>query len=74
MKAILEFELPEEREEFEDAQKGSYYKAKIDTLYDVVFRPHLKYDKKLFDDNVLTEVEYKVIEEIMAKVLSHLQD
>ena len=74
MKAILEFDLPEEKEEFKDAQKGSYYKAKIDTLYDVVFRRHLKYDEKLFDDHELTELEYKIIEQIMVRVLNHLQD
>lgn len=74
MKAILEFELPEEREEFEDATKGSIYKMKIDTLYNDVFRPHIKYDKKLFDDHDLTDEELDIIEMIWKKVSEHLEE
>lgn len=51
MKTILEFDLPEEREELEAALKGSLYKARIDTLYTDVFRPHLKYDKSIIGAN-----------------------
>lgn len=74
MKAILEFNLPEDREEFENATKGSIYKMKINTLYDGVFRPHIKYDKKLFDDHDLTDEEFDIIERIWKKVSEHLEE
>lgn len=74
MKAKLEFNLPEDLEEFEAATKGSLYKMKIDTLYDEVFRPHIKYDKKLFDDHDLTDEELDIVERIWKKVSEHLEE
>ena len=47
MKTTLSFTLPEDREELNDALNGSKYKARIDTLYNDVFRQHLKYDKSI---------------------------
>lgn len=43
MKAILEFNLPEERGEFELAQKGDVYKYALDEVWDRVFRPFYKH-------------------------------
>jgi hypothetical protein len=43
MKATLSFELPEEREEFEAATKGSAYKATLTDL-DNYLRSRLKYE------------------------------
>lgn len=63
MKAILKFELPEERCEFYSAKKGSHYKMLIDTLYDEVFRPYLKYEKPIIGDELLP-LELQVIEKI----------
>lgn len=43
MKAILEFNLPEEREEHEDALNGVKYKCQLDEIWDKVWRPYLKH-------------------------------
>ena len=73
MKSILEFDLPEEREELETALKGSLYKARIDTLYTDVFRPHLKYDKPIIGEELSNE-QREVIEALWKKVAEHLED
>lgn len=38
MKAILEFSLPEEQEEFENAQKGACYRGQLDEIADTLRR------------------------------------
>ena len=51
-KVYLKFELPEEQEEFSDAQKGSTYKLQLDEVWLKVFRPFYKHgynDSKLND-------------------------
>ena len=73
MKTLLEFNLPEEREELDQALNGSRYKAAIDTLYDNVFRPHLKYEKPILQDN-LTGEEYEIIRTIWEKIAEHFED
>lgn len=73
MKGILEFDLPEERQEFYAAQKGSHYKMLIDTLYDEVFRPHLKYEKPIIGDELLP-LELQVIEKIWEQVKEHIDE
>lgn len=42
-KVTLEFNLPEEREAFEDATKGSEYKWALEEVWDKVFRPRNKH-------------------------------
>lgn len=79
MKSTISFNLPEEREELNDALNGGKYKARIDTLYDEVFRPHIKYNKYIIEgtDNKwqeLTEEQYLVIEAIWKKVAEHFED
>ena len=79
MKTTLEFDLPEERDQLENAINGSLYKAKIDTLYTDVFRPHLKYDKPiLIEDEIkmqeLSEEQREVIEALWKKVAEHFED
>jgi TRAP-type C4-dicarboxylate transport system substrate-binding protein len=78
MKASLEFNLPEEREELDAALKGSLYKARIDELYDQVFRPHLKYDKPIIGADPkwqeLSEEQRSVIEALWKKVAEHFED
>lgn len=48
-KGILEFNLPEEQEEFNDAAKGGAYKYTIEDIWQKVFRPAFKhgYDAKV---------------------------
>jgi len=79
MKTTISFELPEEREELNDALNGSKYKAKIDTLYDDIFRPHLKYDKPILEETQcrmqeLSEEQREVIEALWKKVAEHFED
>jgi hypothetical protein len=73
MKAILEFNLPEEREEFEASSKGLSSKVKIDSIYDEVFRPYLKYGKEI-SNKELTEDEYHIIYTIWEEVRDHFQE
>lgn len=75
MKAVLEFNLPDEREEFEAASKGLSSKAKIDTLYDMVFRPYLKYGKAIDSSSEeLSEDEYHVIYTVWQEVQEHFSE
>jgi len=79
MKSTIEFNLPEEREELNDALNGSRYKARIETLYDKVFRPHIKYGKPLMSKSEsemqeLTEEQLAIIEQIYENVFNHFED
>jgi hypothetical protein len=69
----LEFNLPEEKEEFLAAQNGMKYKCQIDELYDRVFRPHIKYEKQL-TPNVDRSDELEVTQAIWDKVKEHFED
>jgi hypothetical protein len=79
MKASLEFNLPEDKEELDAALKGSLYKARIDELYDQVFRPHIKYGKPILEETEskmqeLSEEQLLVIEALWKKVAEHFED
>lgn len=56
MKAILEFNLPEEEEDFNNAVKGAEYKYAVHTIRNCV-RAIWKYQD-------LTEDQYKIVDEI----------
>ena len=43
MKGILEFQLPEEQEDFEDAQKAWKYKHAFQEVWEKLFRPRNKH-------------------------------
>lgn len=73
MKTTISFELPEEREELNNALNGRLYKTRIDTLYNEVFRPHIKYEKPIIEDS-LTGQEYEIIKAIWHKVAEHFED
>ena len=78
MKVNLEFDLPEEKEELDAALKGSLCKARIDELYDQVFRPHIKYGKPIIGADPkwqeLSEEQLLVIEALWKKVAEHFED
>jgi hypothetical protein len=79
MKSTIEFNLPEEREELNDALNGSRYKSRINTLYDEVFRPHLKYGKPLIakselEMEELTQEQLAIIQQVWDNVFNHLED
>lgn len=70
MRASLHFNLPEEREEHLHALSGSRYKAKIDDLYDEVFRGHIKYDHPIAGQS-LSQRDLNVIDALWLKVSDH---
>lgn len=61
-KAKLEYNLPEETEDFNLAQKGSSYKYFIDEFDNKFFRSAVKYNS-IFGREV-TDDEYKFIEQL----------
>jgi len=78
MKSTIEFNLPEESEELQDALKGSLYKSRIDSLYDEVFRPHFRYDKPLMlkDDSSMqdfTDEQRAILEQVWENVRRHFE-
>jgi hypothetical protein len=69
MKGILEFTLPDEQDEYGAAISGGRCKCRAETLYDSVFRPHLKYEHPL--NKPLTARDKKVIQAMWDKVREH---
>lgn len=55
MKATLEFNLPEEIEEYQDAMNGTKYKIQIDDVWNKIFRPRHKHGYKNEEINNLLE-------------------
>lgn len=51
MKTIMEFNMPEDREELEIAQNGQKYFSTLNDVYQYL-RGQLKYNDKLTDDEV----------------------
>jgi hypothetical protein len=75
VKGILEFELPQENEEFETAAKGWRYKVAIDQLWEEMFRPRHKhgyYDK--LQKLVETETGEAIMEELERLYLTIIED
>jgi hypothetical protein len=70
MKATLEFNLPEERDDHINALYGSIYKVKIDTLYDDVFRPIFKYGQHV-KGKVLSVSERELLEQVWELLYEH---
>ena len=75
-KAVLEFNLPEETEDFKDAQNGWKYKSQIEEVWQEVFRPYRKHGYRNQElQNVINDnpaVAHTIIEsliEIYHKVL-----
>lgn len=75
MKATLEFNLPEEREEFETAQQAWKYKAALEEMWERIFRPRHKhgygienldsFNSKQFDlaMNDLEKIYHEIVED-----------
>jgi hypothetical protein len=75
MKAILEFNLPEDEEDFRLATKASRMKYALDDIYNKVFRPRCKYglsEQELAMDR--GELVEKIKCEVMELINSHLDD
>lgn len=61
MKATLEFNLPEEREEFEAATNGSNCKAALWNISQEIFRPARKHGYSGRIQQLLDEVNVKTV-------------
>jgi hypothetical protein len=67
MKAILEFNLPEEQEEFNNAIKANDYLSAIQE-FKKYLRTHYKYETSLINENQQpSEEEFRVVKTIYHK-------
>lgn len=73
MKVTIEFNLPDEKFEYEATFNATANKIKLDSLYDEVFRPHFKYDKPILN-SYLTNKEKEIIEKIWDEISEFLND
>ena len=70
MKATLEFNLPEERDDHINALYGSVYKMKIETIYNEVFRPIFKYNQPV-KGKVLSDSEKDLLKHVWELLYEH---
>jgi len=76
---VYNLDDPYQREEFKHAQNGWKYHEKIETYYQDVFRPHIKYDQpiKIYNqdgdliDYELTSNDYKILEYFIDRLSEH---
>lgn len=64
MRAHLVFNLPEDREAFQDAQDGTMLRAQLDQVFNI-FRKHLKHGD-------LKPAEYKILEQVREEIRTEL--
>jgi len=71
-KVTMEFDLPEEKEEFNLAYKGIDYSVALVRVHNELLRPHRKhgYGEPILDD----ENAYAIIERLEEKFFSILED
>jgi len=69
-RVTLEFNLPEDKEEFEATVKAMDYKVFADTIYDDVFRPILKYGSGVEEN----KLDVDTVEYLWNKVRDKLTD
>jgi hypothetical protein len=67
MKAILEFNLPEDQEYYEEAYNGTKYSIAL-FEFDQYLRTQIKYNEQLTDE------QYKVYEEVREKLYQIIND
>lgn len=67
MKAILKYNLPEEQEEFEMANKGWKYRSAL-SEYDNYLRSKIKYDDSLSDE------QFKIYQDVRNKLWEILNE
>jgi len=70
MKAILEFNLPEDREDFKMALNANKYHIIVENLYNDVFRPVMKYN----EDRKQVEAFEMVWDKVNTYIQEHLED
>ena len=66
MKATLEFNLPEDQEEYEDAINGVKYKMALDAVWEKIFRPRHKhgYDNPTINELMLSPTADTLMDEL----------
>lgn len=74
MKVALEFQLPEEREEYENALNGRRYKSKLIDVGECVFRPARKHGYPDPDLNLFIKNLDKLTEGQGTELISKLED
>jgi len=73
-KAILEFNLPEETEEFECSQNGWKYKNQVEEIWLQVFRPYRKHGYNNKELNKVIEDNPEVAEAIIESLITIYHD
>ena len=61
-------------EDLIDMVKGPVYKMKIGSLYDDVFRKHMKYEVPIFEGEEFSERDYKILEVLLEKINEHFNE
>lgn len=77
MKSILEFNLPKEKDELNDALNATKYKAQTETWYTDVFRTHLKHDTPINlkgKDYILTQKDRDLLQYFIVKLVEHFDE
>lgn len=75
IKILEEKLMPFEREDLVSMIRGPLFKMKIETLYDDVFRKHMKYDVGILNEKeVLEDNEREILEAIWKKVWDHFEE
>lgn len=76
MKAILEFNLPEENYEFQTASKAMSYRIAFDEVWEQLFRPRHKHGYRDEELNKLieTEIGEKIMEALEQEYLNIKND
>jgi hypothetical protein len=62
-KGILEFNLPEEQDEFETASKAYQYRIALESIYSDIIRPRIKYG---YSETTIDELLEKIRDEYHA--------
>jgi hypothetical protein len=75
VRGSLSFDLPQERDEFEDAQHGWKYKSQLQEIWERLFRPYHKhgYGKEI-DDLLLDPNARKLLEYLESQYQEILRD
>jgi hypothetical protein len=80
MQVSMHFKLPRDEEKFLACLKGIHNKKKLESLYEEVFRPHIKYNLPILPSKnpsrmqELTQEQLDVIHALWNKVANHIYE
>jgi hypothetical protein len=74
-KGVLEFDLTDcyEIQSFKNAIDADIMKWKIDTIYDEVFRKHLKHEVPVIEGKKLTKSDMEILRILLDKITEHFK-